>query len=93
MNEPKKVDVRERCIFDLLRYCEELLTYKIATERILRRNDVRGWRASRDREIAEIGEKLDMPFHVLHAYLREKDWKGLRRTLAEEINKLTENGN
>ena len=91
MAEPKKVDSREKRILELLRYCEELTAQKIALCRVFERQlKTPSWQDAYAHELEETRQKLDPPFLTLHAYVREKDWIGLRNTLKSTLDKLVD---
>lgn len=83
MSENPK-DAREVIIETLLRYCEELAAQRVVYRKILS-DHMRGPSLQDlfDGEIQETRQRLGPAFHALWAYLRERDWRGLRNTVQQ----------
>jgi len=91
MPEPQKVDSRENRILELLHYCEELAAHKVALCRVFEQQlKTPSWQDVYAQQLEETRQKLDPAFLTLHAYVRERDWIGLRSSLKSILDKLVD---
>ena len=86
----KPKDAREAVIESLLHYCEELVAQRTVYRKILLDGRMREpvLQDLFDGEIQETRQRLEPAFHTLWGYLRERDWRGLRNTVQQELDKI-----
>jgi hypothetical protein len=88
LEKPTK-DAREMIIESLLHYCEELQAQRVVYKKLLA-DHMRGpdLQDLFDGEIQETRQRLEPAFHTLWAYLRERDWQGLRNTVQQDLDRI-----